>query len=63
MEEIRTGRGCRWPMWPHASRPNHEYCGARKAAGSSYCEQHKTMSIRDFETEPRQPFVPNKQAA
>ncbi len=50
-------------MWPHASRPNHEYCGARKAAGSSYCEQHKTMSIRDFETEPRQPFVPNKQAA
>ena len=63
MKEIRTGRGCRWPMWPHASRPNHEYCGTRKVAGSSYCGQHKAKSIRDFETEPHQPFVLNKQAA
>jgi len=50
-------------MWPHESRPTHEYCGEQRIEGSSYCTQHKAASIRDFEVEPRQPFVPHKAAA
>ncbi|MDP6707292.1 MAG: hypothetical protein QF893_13180 [Alphaproteobacteria bacterium] len=50
-------------MWPHESRPTHEYCGKHRLEGSSYCTEHKAASIRDFEVEPRQPFVPHKAAA
>jgi hypothetical protein len=50
-------------MWPHESRPTHEYCGQHRLEGSSYCTEHKAASIRDFEVEPRQPFVPHKAAA
>jgi hypothetical protein len=56
-------RGCLWPMWPHESRPTHQYCGRQRAMESSYCAEHRAMSIRDFEQEPRQPFVPHKVAA
>jgi len=51
-------------MWPHdAPRPNHTYCGKACASESSYCEEHRRQSIRDFETEPSRPFVPRKHAA
>ena len=56
-------RGCLWPMWPHESRPTHEYCGKQRTGESSYCAEHKALSIRDFALEPRQPFVPHKVAA
>lgn len=60
--EQRPVRGCLWPMWPHSARPTHEYCGDRKMSGASYCEAHQRLSIRDLETEPRQPFVRHKAA-
>jgi hypothetical protein len=63
MQQIRPRRGCLWPMWSHGDKPNHEYCGDHKTPGSSYCETHRKMSIRDFEEEPRQPFVPRRKAA
>jgi len=63
MEDSRPIRGCLWPMWPHDSRPTHQYCGKRRTPESSYCAQHKALSIRDFATEPRQPFIPHKVAA
>ena len=63
MEDSRSRLGCLWPMWPHESRPTHEYCGQHRLEGSSYCTEHKAASIRDFEVEPRQPFVPHKAAA
>jgi hypothetical protein len=50
-------------MWPHASRPTHQYCCKPRTGESSYCAEHKALSIRDFELEPRQPFVPHKVAA
>ncbi len=63
MLEFKPRRGCLWPMWPHGSRPNHEYCGDRRALDSSYCDKHKLQSIRNMELEPRQPFVPRRKAA
>tara|TARA_B100000315_G_C14094720_1_gene370867 strand:+ start:220 stop:411 length:192 start_codon:yes stop_codon:yes gene_type:complete len=63
MEDSRSRRGCLWPKWPHESRPTHEYCGEQRQPGSSYCVEHRTMSIRDFDLEPRQAFVPHKAAA
>ena len=63
MSETTLARGCKWPMWPHDSRPTHEYCGARRASNSSYCDKHKEESVRNPETEPRRPFVPFKRAA
>jgi hypothetical protein len=50
-------------MWPHESRPTHEYCGNKRAPESSYCAEHRARSVRDFEHEPRQVFVPHKVAA
>jgi hypothetical protein len=50
-------------MWPHGTKPNHHYCGAGKAENSSYCTEHRAMSVRDFDIEPRQPFIPNRKAA
>ena len=63
MHETKPRRGCLWPMWPHGDKPNHQYCGDKRSPGSSYCEHHKAMSIRNLETEPRQPFVPRRKAA
>lgn len=63
MQESRSRRGCVWPMWPHGDKPNHEYCGQRKLSGSPYCAAHRKMSIRDFEEEPRQPFIHRRKAA
>jgi len=63
MENAASRRGCKWPMWPHASRPSHEYCGDHREEGSSYCDKHRTMSIRDLEKEPRRQFVPHRRAA
>lgn len=38
---------CRWPMWPHDSRPTHVFCCApTRAGGSSYCEKHHAMAWR-----------------
>ena len=47
----------------HGDIPDHHYCGETRADGSSYCEKHRQLSIRDFEEEPRQTFVPRKRAA
>ncbi len=63
MVEETPRSGCLWPMWPHAARPSHEYCGHRRAIGSSYCEEHRALSIRGSDDEPERPFVPNKIAA
>jgi len=63
MQSDRPLRGCLWPMWPHGTTPTHEYCGCERRLGSSYCANHLRMSIRDFEEEPRQTFVPRKHAA
>ena len=63
MQIIGRRKGCLWPMWQHGTKPNHEYCGAEKSENSSYCTEHKAMSVRDFEIEPRQPFIPNRKAA
>ncbi len=63
MSEQKSRRGCLWPMWPHDSRPTHEYCGSKRHPESPYCEYHRRMAIRDFETEPRQTFIPRKNAA
>jgi hypothetical protein len=49
-------------LWPHESRPTHEYCSKQRSAGGPYCEHHRRMSIRNLETEPRQVFVPRKAA-
>ena len=62
LEEQRPARGCLWPMWPHAARPTHEYCGNGKVPGASYCEAHQRKSIRDLDAEPRQPFIRHKAA-
>ena len=59
----RPKRGCLWPMWQHGDIPDHHYCGETRADGSSYCEKHRQLSIRDFEEEPRQTSVPRKRAA
>lgn len=43
--QATTGDGCRWPLWPHASRPTHEYCGAQRAApGQPYCHEHSALA-------------------
>lgn len=62
MSDARTRRGCLWPMWPHESRPTHEYCGKQRTNSGPYCQHHKQMSIRNLETEPRQVFIPRKAA-
>ena len=62
MSDAKPRRGCLWPMWPHESRPTHEYCGKHRADAGPYCQHHKRMSIRNLETEPRQVFVPRKAA-
>lgn len=37
--------GCKWPMWPHADRPNHVYCNKAPAAfGVPYCAGHMAMA-------------------
>jgi hypothetical protein len=59
--EPSNRRGCCWPMWPHDARPNHMYCGDPKVEGSSYCQKHKSQSIRNPELEPATPFVPYHQ--
>lgn len=56
-------KGCLWPMWGHGDRPDHQYCGKKRSSETSYCEQHRKQSIRDYESEPRQQFVPYKHAA
>ena len=63
MNGEKRRKGCLWPMWSHGVRPTHEYCGDKRSHDSSYCEKHRKMSIRDYETEPRQQFVPYKYAA
>ena len=50
-------------MWPHDTRPTHEYCNARRVANSSYCAAHRRLSIRDLNKEPRQRFIAGKIAA
>jgi len=40
-EELRSG-DCRWPIGENPIL----LCGARKIAGSSYCERHHAMSVR-----------------
>ena len=50
-------------MWPNGERPTHEYCGHHRAPCSSYCEEHRIKSIRNFDEEPRRVFVPGKIAA
>ena len=62
VDQKRFG-GCLWPMWPNGERPNHEYCGDSRAPCSSYCEEHRVKSIRNFDEEPRRVFVPGKIAA
>ena len=62
MSDVKPRRGCLWPLWPHESRPTHEYCGAHRASEGPYCQHHRQMSIRNLETEPRQVFVPRKAA-
>jgi hypothetical protein len=62
MSDDRPLRGCKWPLWPHDARPNHEYCGCKKMPGSSYCYEHYEKSIRSAD-EPATPFVPRKKAA
>ncbi len=63
MTETQPIRGCLWPMWPHNTRPTHEFCNHRRAPGSSYCEAHRQMSVRSSETEPETRFVPRRKAA
>ncbi len=63
MTDEQSRRGCLWPMWPHNTRPTHEYCNARRVANSSYCAAHRRLSIRDLNKEPRQRFIPGKIAA
>ena len=62
MSDNSSGRGCLWPMWPHSSVPNHEYCGKHKQDGQSYCAEHYARSIRTSE-EQKQVFVPRRLAA
>lgn len=56
-------RGCLWPMWPHDSRPTHDYCGERREGESSYCDFHRRMAIRNLESEPVVKFIPNRKKA
>jgi hypothetical protein len=49
-------------MWTHSATPNHEYCGANRQDGQSYCSQHYARSIRNPEDVP-ETFVPRKIAA
>ncbi len=37
-----TRRGCEFPMWGHAERPTHRYCGAR-VVGGPYCDEHRRV--------------------
>lgn len=62
MSDQLPRRGCLWPMWAHASRPTHEYCGRHRVESSSYCEKHRALSVRTIE-ERRRPFIPRKTAA
>ncbi|MEX2615600.1 MAG: GcrA family cell cycle regulator [Alphaproteobacteria bacterium] len=62
MSDNTSGRGCLWPMWPHSSVPNHEYCGKQKKDGQSYCAEHYARSVRTSE-EQKQVFVPRRLAA
>lgn len=42
---IAGPEGCKWPMWPHADRPNHVYCNKAPAAfGVPYCAGHMAMA-------------------
>ena len=63
MENSLSPRGCKWPMWDHGSKPNHEYCGEARRPGSSYCDAHFRKALRENETEPRQVFIPHRRAA
>ena len=62
MSDQTSGHGCLWPMWPHSSVPNHEYCGEFRESGQSYCTDHYVRSIRTSE-EPKSVFIPRKLAA
>ena len=62
MSEKHVGGGCLWPMWPHSTTPNHEYCGEKRRDGQSYCVKHYPRSIRNPD-EKTQTFVPRKIAA
>ncbi len=63
MSDEQPRRGCLWPMWPHDARPTNEYCGDHRMAESSYCAEHRYLSIRNMDEEPRQRFIPGKIAA
>jgi GcrA cell cycle regulator len=39
-----AARGCRWPLWADAARPDHRYCGAAVAA-VSYCAAHADQAF------------------
>jgi len=63
MPELKRGTGCKWPMWPHASRPTHEYCDEERVSGRAYCRQHYAISVRNKDEKPSKAFVQRRFAA
>lgn len=39
-------RGCRFPAWAHNAHPTHEYCGADRKDGLSYCPAHARIAYQ-----------------
>ena len=46
--ELRPGM-CRWP---HGERAPYRFCGAEQAPSSSYCEEHRRLSMSGSKLQP-----------
>jgi hypothetical protein len=44
-EPIREGRTCAWPIGD-PSKKDFRFCGAKRDAGQSYCEEHVALAYQ-----------------